>query len=295
MPGPAAGLTSVVVVAADSGPLLERCVRSVLAEADSELILVDNASTDGVVEQVSARHAGDARLRVVRNPANRGFGAACNQGAGLARGDALLFLNPDCELPAGAIAGLRNHLSDTPQAGIIGVQLLDADGTPGRGSRRHEPTLRRSLMQMSGLSRFAGRWPVLAGVEMSPRVGGPALEMVDAVSGACMLLPRTAFETLGGFDEGYFLHAEDLDLCRRARDRGMAVACAHDVAVTHHQGSSSHHRAVFVAGHKRRGLWRYFRRFDPAARNPFLRGLVWSGLWMRFLVTALRAGRRRTP
>jgi GT2 family glycosyltransferase len=108
------------------------------------------------------------------------------------------------------------------------------------------------------------------------------LETVEAVSGACMALPRSAFERLGGFDEAYFLHVEDLDLCRRVRDAGLRVAIAAAIRVVHAQGSSSRRRPVFVARHKHRGMWRYFRTFDPAARNPLLRGLVWCGLWTHF-------------
>ena len=92
-------LTSIVVVAADSGPLLGACIDAALqSTAQVEVVLVDNASGDGEVERVAAAHATDPRLRVLRNEANIGFGPACNRGASQARGDALLFLNPDCEL-----------------------------------------------------------------------------------------------------------------------------------------------------------------------------------------------------
>jgi hypothetical protein len=122
------------------------------------------------------------------------------------------------------------------------------------------------------------------------------LETVDAVSGACMLLPRAVFEKIGGFDEGYFLHAEDLDLCRRARAAGFRVAVAAGLCVNHAQGSSSHHRMLFVARHKHHSMWRYFCRFDPAARSLPLRGLVWLGIWSHFALQvpllALRGVRR---
>jgi GT2 family glycosyltransferase len=284
-----AGLTSVVVVAADSGPLLRACIAGVLGStAPVEVILVDNASSDGEVERVAAVHAGDVRLRVLRNGANLGFGPACNRGAALAHGDALLFLNPDCALAADTLAQLRAALASDPALGLLGVTVCDPDGRPARGNRRREPSLRRALMSMSGLARFETRWPALAGVEMPPAPASDALETVEAVSGACMLLPRAAFVRVGGFDEGYFLHAEDLDLCRRLRDAGLRVAIAPALRVTHAQGSSSRHRPLFVARHKHRGLWRYFTKFDPAARNPLLRGLVWLGIWAHFALGAPR-------
>ena len=110
------------------------------------------------------------------------------------------------------------------------------------------------------------------------------------------MLPRTAFERVGGFDEGYFLHAEDLDLCRRVRDAGLRVAIDARVRVAHAQGGSSRSRPLFVARHKHRGLWRYFTKFDPAARNPLLRVLVRVGIWAHFVLQvpllALRGLRR---
>ena len=125
----------------------------------------------------------------------------------------------------------------------------------------------------------------------------PAIETVEAVSGACMALPREVFARLGGFDESYFLHVEDLDLCRRVRDAGLRVAIAHEIRVVHAGGSSSRHRPLFVARHKHRGMWRYFDKFDPAARSGWLRALVWSGIWLHFVVVAplqaLRAAWRR--
>ena len=96
-------------------------------------------------------------------------------------------------------------------------------------------------------------------------------------------MPSTA---LGGFDEGYFLHCEDLDLCRRARDAGLAVLYVPTLSVRHEQGSSSFRRPLFVSRHKHRGMWRYFRKFDPAARNPVLKGLVCCGIWAHFALLA---------
>jgi N-acetylglucosaminyl-diphospho-decaprenol L-rhamnosyltransferase len=293
------GLTSVVVVAADSGPLLRTCVDSVLmSSADVELILVDNASADGEPERAAEAHAGDERLRVLRNGANLGFGPACNRGATLARGDVLMFLNPDCVLQSKTVEGLRRYLDAHSEMGLLGVTVCDPDGTPARGIRRRDPMLARALVSMTGLARFEHRWPRLAGVEMPPAPASiPELENVEAISGACMTMPRRVFEQVDGFDEAYFLHVEDLDLCRRVRDVGYRVAIAHALHITHAQGSSSHHRALFVAEHKHRGMWRYFRKFDPAARNPFFSSCVRAGLWAHLI--AIRAlhviGLRRRP
>lgn len=281
------GLTSVVIVAADSGPLLQACVAAVLASSSSvEVVLVDNASSDGEVERVAATHAGDPRLRSLRNATNLGFGPACNRGAEIARGDVFVFLNPDCIVEVDTILSLRRVLQELPLAGVLGVTVCDPDGQPARGNRRRDPSLGRALATMLGLSRFAARWPAFAGVEMQDDLASPPVEFVDAISGACMTLPRAAFEAVAGFDERYFLHVEDLDLCRRVRAVGWKVAIAHALRVVHAQGSSSRSRPVFVDWHKHRGMWLYFRRFDPAARNRVLRIPVWFALWSHFVVKA---------
>ncbi len=276
------GLTSIVVVSADSGPLLDVCIDSALTSDTSiEVVLVDNGSTDGAADRAEARFLDHQRFRVLRNGANLGFGPACNRGAAIAGGDLLLFLNPDCRLAESTVSRLRACLESDARIGLLGARVLDANGAPARGNRRRDPTLRRVLATTLRLDRWQTHWSGLAGVEMPMDVGeGPPVELVEAVSGACMMLPRAAFDRVEGFDEGYFLHVEDLDLCRRVRDAGLHVAIANEVQVVHVQGSSSSHRPFFVARHKWRGMWRYFLKFDPAARNPLLRVVTRMALCM---------------
>ena len=278
------GLTSVIVVTADSGPLALRCVEGVLAsESRVELVLVDNASKDGQPDAIESRFGADPRLRVLRNADNLGFGTACNRGAGVASGDALLILNPDCLIDSQVVGRLREAARQLDDAGVLGVRILDGKGDVEPASRRRDPTLARALRSLSGrLPGLGGR----GGVNMIDVPASAAPERVDAVSGACMFLPRAAFVRLGGFDEAYFLHCEDLDLCRRARDTGHAVYHLSTISVRHEQGSSSYRRPLFVSRHKHRSMWRYFRRFDAAAGNPFVRGLVWLGIWIHFAMLA---------
>ena len=185
------------------------------------------------------------------------------------------------------IASLRAIAAGDATIGVIGIEVLSPDGTPARGNRRRDPTLRRALMSMSGLSRFESRSRAFEGVEMpADSASGVGVEKVEAVSGACLFLPRRVFDAVGGFDEAYFLHVEDLDLCRRVRDAGYAVAFARGVRAMHVQGTSSRRRPLFVAWHKHRGMWRWFTRFDPAARSWPVRLFVALGLWAHFVLTA---------
>ncbi|MGH8156792.1 MAG: glycosyltransferase family 2 protein [Rhodanobacter sp.] len=267
---------SVIVVSADSGPALRECVRQLLASSLSlELILVDNKSRDGVPSAIERAYAHDVRFKVVYNHRNIGFGPAVNLAARQARGHALLVLNPDCVLQEKDLQRLLDLLAATPKAGLIGAVVCDADGLPDPASWRRDPLLRRSLNSLLGRPGEK--------VNMDGEIPAEVIE-AEAVSGAVMLLPRSMFQRLGGFDEDYFLHCEDLDLCRRVRDIGYQVLLAGDVRVLHGKGSSSRHRPVFVSRYKHRGMWRWFRKHDPAAANPLVAVAVWLGIWTHFLL-----------
>ncbi|NID17095.1 glycosyltransferase family 2 protein [Luteibacter yeojuensis] len=268
-------LTSIVIVLADSGPFTRECVEHALAsDVPVEVVIVDNGSTDGVPEALDRAHADDDRVRVVYNRANLGFGPAVNRGAAQARGERLLVLNPDCLVEADTIRRMAAHID--AHTGIVGAVVCDAGGRPDPASRRRDPLLRRSLATKLGRGGDAGI-----------DIHGPlpdGAEEVEIVSGAIVLMPRTAFDRLHGFDETFFLHCEDMDLCRRARDAGYKVLLAGDVRVLHGKGGSSRHRPVFVSRHKHRSMYLWFRRHDPAARHPLVRAAVWLGIWAHFLL-----------
>lgn len=275
------GLVSILIVLADSGGSARTCVdRALASSVPVEVIVVDNASRDGVPQALARDFAGDPRVRVVYNRANRGFGPAVNVGARQARGDALLVLNPDCLLAPDTLARLLAVLRAHPEAGILGAVGCAEDGTPDPASRRRDPLLARSLNTLLGRAQREG-------VNVAGPIPQATLE-VENLSGALLLLPRVVFERLHGFDERYFLHCEDLDLCRRARDAGYRVLLAGDVRVVHARGGSSRRRPLFVSYHKHRGMWRWFVKFDPAARRPWVRALVAGGIAAHFLATAPR-------
>lgn len=256
----------VVVVAADSGALLEACIDSVLVSPlPRTVILFDNASSDGMPQRTAAKHGGDARLRLLHGERNLGFGAAVNRAARQIESSWLLVLNPDAMLSTGCLERLLAEATARPRAGLVGAVMVDPQGTPDPASQRRDPLLARTLAQL-GLGRGER-------VNVDQPIAAHTIE-VEAVSGALMLIRRSVFDALGGFDEGYFLHFEDLDLCRRVRDAGWQVLLAGDVQVVHRQGSSSRHRPIFVDWHKHRGMWRWFRQHDPAAQHGWLRVLV---------------------
>ncbi|MFN9730331.1 MAG: glycosyltransferase family 2 protein, partial [Pseudomonadota bacterium] len=148
--------------------------------------------------------------------------------------------------------------------------VREARGAPVGAARRRDPPVVR-LLRSAGGDRGA--------LHLTP--GDGPLTAVDAVSGALMLLSRATFERAGGFDPGYRLHAEDLDLCRRVRAIGLRVAVVEAARATHLKGTSSRRRPLFVAFHKHRGLVRYFRRWG-AGGGRATTALAVIAAWLRF-------------
>lgn len=275
-------LVSVVVVNYNAGPLLADCVQSGLAQA-GEVLLIDNASRDSSMADCAQRFGGEPRLRVFRNPANLGFAAACNIGFSHARGEMVLFLNPDCRLDDGAVAEMLRVLQADPRAGMVGGLLLNPDGSEQGGGRRAVPTPWRSFVRAFGLGRLARRWPKLFfdfHLHKQPLPDGPI--EVEAISGACMMVKRAAVTDVGLWDEGYFLHCEDLDWCMRFRRSGWKILFVPAARVHHAQGACSRSRPVFVEWHKHYGMLRFYRKFFRHQYPGLLWVLVVAGVWLRF-------------
>ena len=272
---------AAIVVTHQSASTIDDCL-SRLREAEGVVAIrvVDNQSSDDTVAVVQRHATADARVRFVANPDNPGFAVACNQGAADAAEAAaawLAFVNPDCMVAAETLVRLREHAQSLQGEALVGADLVDEEGKRDGAARRRDPDFGAMLHS-----------PAAARLEVA-RDPSRALQPVDAVSGALMLLPRSLFERVSGFDEGYRLHAEDLDLCRRVRDAGAIVAAANDTTVLHVRGVSSRSRPVFVEWHKHRGLWRYFRKFEAAQRGVLIRASVFLAIFLRFPVAALRA------
>ena len=268
---------AAVVVTHQSAATIGECLsRLRAAEGIAEIRVVDNASGDGTLDIVQREAIADPRVRFIANPDNPGFAVACNQGAADSQSPWLAFVNPDCFVEADSLALLRGHAASLVNA-LVGTDLVGEDGVRDAAARRRDPDFAAMLRDPS---------QARLGVEVDP---AQALQPVDAVSGALMLLPRALFERVGGFDEGYRLHAEDLDLCRRVREAGATVACANDVRVLHVRGVSSRSRPLFVEWHKHRGLWRYYRKFDARKDRIAARSAVFAMIWGRFPLAVLRA------
>lgn len=266
------GRVAALVVTYHTGPRLVECLYALKSDpAISAIIIADNGNPEDVQAWLAgfvAGCAGRARLIQLGNP---GFGAAMNMAADAADAEFLLAINPDCVLRRGSVAPLVQALEGAAVPAIAGGRIFGVDGKEQRGARRNTLTLPVAL----GLSRWT--------LEQDPAPAGPI--PVGAISGAFFLVRKSDFQQLGGFDTGYFLHVEDVDLCRRAIEAGGAVIYQ-PLAGALHYTSTSNAPSAFVRDQKARSLARYFRKF---ARGPLQRLAV--ELAVPFIALALKLRR----
>lgn len=257
---------SVVMVVYRTGEALVESIRHVLAEPlVDEFVIVDNGSPADEAERLRTLGLTEARVVLQQGHGNVGFARGANLGAETARGEYIIFINPDANLQPGCIAALIAAFAARPAPIVVGARVLNVDGTEQRGGRRGEVTPVTTLLSFSHLT-----WRVrgLKGFEIHREHEPVPTEPVPmpTISGACFALRRIDFNLLGGFDEGYFLHVEDIDLCWRARQAGGQVLFQPKAEVIH-LGHTSLEHPVKVEFHKGVGLSRYFiKRADTIQR-----------------------------
>ncbi len=201
---------SAILVTYNSRPVLDGCLRSLQAQEGIglEILIVDNASEDGTADWLAERFP---EIRLWRNRENVGFGRACNQGMREARGEVLLFVNPDLRFPEpDAVARLAGALRADPSLGAVGPALYEEDGLRQPSTARSYPNERWTKGEL-----------------------GPLPGELAALLGACLALRAETAKSVGGFDEDFFLYGEDQDLCLRLRRKGLRLACLSEVRALH--------------------------------------------------------------
>jgi N-acetylglucosaminyl-diphospho-decaprenol L-rhamnosyltransferase len=268
--GAAVADVDVVVVGYHSRDLVLRCLDSLRGAApglDVTVTVVDNGSRDGTVEAVAARGDG---TRCVDTGANTGFSRANNRGIAMGSGRYVLVLNPDTIVRPGTLTALVEFADAHPAAGVVAPRLVNADGTAQNTARTFPTPAAAVFGRRSPLSRWFpdNRWSRAFLVESRHVVDEPF--EVDWVSGAAMLVPRSVVDSVGAFDEDFFLFWEDADWCRRIVSSGHSVWCVPSAVVVHDEGGTRGHRwrpRSVVRFH--RGAYLYWRKHHaPSPLNP---------------------------
>jgi GT2 family glycosyltransferase len=284
---------SVIIVSYEVRELLRRCLASVQRQdADHEVWVVDNHSSDGSADMVAAEFPD---VHLVRSPRNLGFAAANNLVLREARGGILLLLNPDTELPDGALSELARVFARHPQAGCVGLALVNPDSTPQPWCFAF-PGILNQFVEALGMHRVAARLGFGTPSIAPEPAGGEGA--VAWVLGACFAISRAAYEQVGGLDETLFMYGEEPDWCWRARRAGFPTIGSTVVRVVHHGGASGEgqrgrlfvqsleSRLLFLRRH--RGAWRATVSRELYTLGSLLRLTFWQG-------RALLEGGRRSP
>jgi len=224
-------VVSIILVNHNTREILRKCLKSIGKQTKGiayEIILVDNNSTDGSAEMVQGEFPA---VQLIRNSENRGFAAANNQGISRACGDYTLLLNSDTEVLDGAIQRTLEFMERHPEAGVVGCKLLNRDGTLQPSCRSFPSVL--NLFTESFFLYIIFKRSNLFGKYHMTFFNHESIREVDVVKGAYMMIRKEVFDRVGLFDESYFMYAEEMDFCYRAKKSGPFFRES-----THHKGDT---------------------------------------------------------
>lgn len=247
---------SAIIVSFNNGNELFDCIESLINFKNcKEIILVDNGNSLEFREKIKAQYLNIIKLKYIINPHNLGFGAACNIGAKVAISENLLFLNPDAILLNDELLNLENKITEADKV-IIGGLLIDENGKEQAGSRRGELDIFTALISFLGFGKI---FPYLAKYNLNKNNEALPINSIEVenISGAFFTIKASDFRQISGFDEGYFLHLEDIDLCKRFRNIGGKIIF-NPLAQAIHKGGASKSAKIIVEWHKYKGFIRYF-------------------------------------
>ncbi|MBY0428559.1 MAG: glycosyltransferase family 2 protein [Alphaproteobacteria bacterium] len=278
--------TSVITVSYYTGSVLYEMIASVLAQDGlAELIVVNNGNSFNAIEKLEAMAVQNPKFKFITGHGNVGFAKGNNIGAKTATGEYLFLLNPDSVLEAGDITKLMAQSQKLQRPHLIGPRILDANGKEQSGSRRGELTPWNALVEVFFLYKL---FPKLERWKWHDAPLPNDITEVPAISGAAMFLPRDDFFLVGGLDEGYFLHVEDVDFCFSLRKAGAKIFFMPQLAVKHIGATSDAPKPV-VERHKTISLSRYFHKnFKDSTPLPLL-WILDGAIWARFYLYLLRS------
>ena len=281
------GVCTVVIVSYYTGPMLLDCLRAALEQdAVDAVVLVDNGNDVHMRDRVDEIAAANTRLRVLRGFGNVGFARGCNLGVAVASTDYLLLLNPDCVMRTGVVMRSLDVLTQHPQAAAVTVKIENPDGSEQRGARRNLVSPKACFVEQFRLDRLLPNHPLAQRINLHET--GPVDQVVPVacISGAFMMMQRDAYLALGGMDEDYFLHFEDVDFCLRMHKAGHQLLYIPDISVMHRKGTS---RALplIVEWHKSVSAIKYFNKhFRPDYSGLTLK-LISAAVMVRFVVLVI--------
>ena len=251
---------SILIVNWNSKDLLRECLASLYRETNGlrfEVIVVDNASFDGVAEMVAAEFP---EVRFIQSETNLGFARANNLAFKFSTGKAVLLLNPDTEILDGAIQEMLSTLVGIADAGIVSCKLLNTDHSIQTPCIKRFPTILGEILSIEWLRL---KWPHCKLWSIDPLFSNkPEPLQVDAVSGACQMIPREVYQSVGGLSTKYFMYAEDIEISAAALTQGRKTYYVGSANIIHHGGQSSLGKDRgnrWISIMQKEAMWQFFR------------------------------------
>ena len=283
-------LSTVIVNYRSRIPLLE-CVASFEVDAagvEHEVVVVDNDPAGGTLEELARRFP---KARGIANAENVGFAKAVNQGIAATTGEYVMIVNPDCFVERGSVAALLGYLRANPRTGVVGPRMIGRDGKIQYSARSFPDFTTFLFNRYSLLTRLFPRNKYSRRYLLSDW-DHASVRSVDWLSGACLVVRRTAIDQVGPMDEAYFMFNEDVDWCRRMKQGGWDVVYVPEAMLHHDIGSSRRKVSAKVIIERHRGMIHYFHKHHPP--NPILSALADSLILLRAaLMVAANALRPR--
>lgn len=279
------------MVSYNTGPVLFRSIEAVLQQENlKELIIIDNGNSREVRARLKELTDADQRISLITGQGNVGFAMGCNLGAAKATGDYLLLLNPDCVVPDFALPKVLHALETRPEAWLAGCRILNPDGSEQAGSRRNLLTPSVAFVENFRLYRLLstekGRQSYFKRMNFHDEGKIEEPTFVPAISGAFMMVERERYYELGGLDEEFFFHVEDLDFCYQVNEKGGKILFVPDVTPVHYRATSQV-SDLFVEFYKARGFTRYFYKRFKGKYFPGFLELMALAIYSRFFVRTL--------
>lgn len=229
---------SIIIVNYNVKEFLQNLIHSIekaTLNLTKEIIIVDNASDDGSVDFIKDKFP---EVKLIANKKNLGFGKANNLGLKIAAGEYILLINPDTLVAEDTFEKMIQFFNDTQSAGLAGCKILNPDGTLQLACRRSFPGPWTSFTKVTGLSTLFPKSKIFARYNLTYLDENKSYE-VDAISGSFMMMRRSVYDKVGGFDEQFFMYGEDLDLCYRIQKSGFKVYYVHSTQIIHYKGEST--------------------------------------------------------
>lgn len=269
---------SVIIISWNTRDELRSCLASVLnaVSTTAEVILVDNASSDGTVPMVRSEFPS---VKLIENKKNLGFARGCNQGITISKGRYVLLLNPDSIVQAGNEAAIVKFGNENPDIGIFGLKVLNPDGSIQYSCRRF-PTLRAGIFRYSFLGHRFPNNPYTNDYLLA-RWDHNEVKDVDWVSGAALVMRRELIDDIGMLDERFFMYCEDVDLGYRAKQAGWRVVYFPLVEVVHNRGQSSNKNPNRMIVEHHISMYKYYKKHYAIHSSIFVRPAIILGLIAR--------------